>query len=1094
MAPQAVESSLEDSALKKSSRVLRLCGALVAALLFCIQLAPARAQSQSTLAQRIQKVISRPEFAHANFGIEFYSLDTGKVVYALNADKLFVPASTTKILTEGTLLAKLGADYRFHTRVYRTGSIDKHGTLNGDLILVASGDPNLSNRIQPDGTLAFVDHDHSYNGPALPGDPLAVIKELAKDVFAKGIRKIEGQVYVDATLLPDAGREGGTSVVMSSIMINDNVIDLVAKPGAKPGDPVQLTVSPPTGSIEFVNKLTTSEPGSQLKLGTSDPVTIANGIITVTLDGTIPAGSEPQTIAYPVPSPTMFASLAFNEALLAAGIPGKFEKNLSTPPILDFAHYQRFYTPENQVAEHVSPPLSEEIKVTLKVSQNLHAGMGSYLLGLLVAKNTKDPLHAGFVVENAFLTDAKLDLSGAAQGDGAGGDWADLFSPDFMVHYLTYWTTRPDYQVFFKALPILGKDGTLAKIQTSSPGAGHVFAKTGTFGSEDKLGGKMMLNGKGLAGYVITKEGKKLAFAAYVNHVSLAPDSEAAQQVAGQALGEIAAAAYDANLDAAASAGDYDLIIRNGHIIDGTGNPWYTADVAVSGDRLAAIGDLREAHAKREIDAKGRIVAPGFIDMLGQSEASLLIDNRSLSKLSQGITTEITGEGGSIAPQNEKTIAPQKPFLDHYKLTIDWTTLDGYFRRLEKQSTPLNIGTYVGSAQIREAVIGDDNRAPTPAELDQMKSLVEQAMKDGALGLSSALIYPPNIYAKTDELIALAQVASKYGGLYATHMRSEGASEMPALAEAIRIGREANLPVEIFHLKVSGKPRWGSMKNVVAAIQLARDSGLDITADMYPYTAGATALASALPPWAADGGVQKLLKRLKDPASRARIKKDLAGDHPDWENLFYDCGGAAGVLISSVQNPELKQFEGKTVDDVAKSWRKSPEDTLMDFVLADNAQTGAIYFMASEEDLRTGLSQPWTSIGLDAGEMSLDGPLYEAHTHPRAMGSMPRFLGRYVRDEHLLSLEAAIRKITSLPAQREHLESRGLLRPGYFADIAIFDPATVIDHATYTKPDQLSDGIDFTIVNGQVEYDHGKLTGSTAGRILRGRGWHPEAP
>jgi N-acyl-D-amino-acid deacylase len=536
--------------------------------------------------------------------------------------------------------------------------------------------------------------------------------------------------------------------------------------------------------------------------------------------------------------------------------------------------------------------------------------------------------------------------------------------------------------------------------------------------------------------------------------------------------------------------GDYDLIIRNGHIIDGTGNPWYAADVAVSGDRIAAIGDLHEAHAKRQIDAKGRIVAPGFIDMLGQSEISFLIDNRSLSKLSQGITTEITGEGGSIAPQNEKTIAPQKPFLDHYKLTIDWTTLDGYFRRLEQQGTPLNFGTYVGSAQVREAVIGDDDRAPTPVELEQMKSLVDQAMKDGALGLSSALIYPPNIYAKTDELIALAQVASKYGGLYATHMRSEGASEMPALAEAMRIGREANLPVEIFHLKVSGKPRWGGMKNVVAAIQLARDSGLDIAADMYPYTAGATALASALPPWAADGGVQKLLERLKDPATRARIKKELAGDHPDWENLFYDCGGAAGVLISSVQNPELKPFEGKTVEDVAKSWKKSPEDTLMDFVLADHAQTGAIYFMASENDLRTGLSQPWTSIGLDAGEMSLDGPLYEPHTHPRALGSMPRLLGHYVRDEHLLSLETAIRKITSLPAQREHLASRGILKPGYFADITIFDPATVIDHANFTKPDQLSDGIDFTIVNGQVEFDHGKLTGSTAGRVLRGRGWH----
>ena len=602
-----------------------------------------------------------------------------------------------------------------------------------------------------------------------------------------------------------------------------------------------------------------------------------------------------------------------------------------------------------------------------------------------------------------------------------------------------------------------------------------------------------MLNGKGLTGYVITKNGEKLAFAAYVNHVSLAPDPEAAQRVAGQALGEIAAAAYDANGNGVTSAGQYDLIIRNGHIIDGSGNPWYAADVAVSGDRIAAIGDLREAHAKREIDAKGRIVSPGFIDMLGQSELSLLLDNRSLSKLSQGITTEITGEGGSIAPQNEKTLAPMKPFLDRYHLTVDWTSLAGYFDRLEKQGTPLNIGTYVGSAQIREAVIGDDDRVPTAAELQQMKSLVEQAMKDGAFGVSSALIYPPNTYAKTDELIELAKVAAKYGGLYATHMRSEGASEMPALAEAIRIGREANLPVEIFHLKVSGKPRWGTMKNVVAAIQNARDSGIDIAADMYPYPAGATALASALPPWVADGGVQKLLERLKDPAIRSRIKKDLAGDHPDWENLYYDCGGASGVVIASAEKTELKQFAGKTLDDAAKIWKKSPEDALMDFVLADNAQTGAIYFMASEEDLRTGLSQPWTSIGLDAGEMSLDGPTYEPHTHPRAMGSMPRFLGHYVRDGHLLSLETAIRKITSLPAQREHLDSRGLLKPGHFADITIFNPETIIDHATFTKPDQLSEGIDYTIVNGQVEYENGKLTGVAAGRVLRGRGWLPVA-
>src|SRR5882724_9541569 len=1048
----------------------------------------ALAQQNSAIATSIQKVIDRPEFKRSNFGIEFYDLATGAAIYSLNADKMFTPASTTKILTEGALLAKLGKDFRFRTAVYRTASIDHKGKLKGDLIVVASGDPNLSNRIQPDNTLAFQDEDHSYGGPAVAGDPLTVIKDLAKQIRAKGIRRIDGRILIDTSLFPDGPREGGTNVVMSSIMVNDNVIDLIGSSDLKAGDPVDLKSSPQTSYIKFLNHLITSPAGTKPSFESPDFATNTDGSVSITLSGSLPVGITPLPASVAVPSPTKFAETVFREALSATGIQ---IKNSPASSVTDFSTFTRFYTAENQVAEHVSPPLSEEIKVTLKVSQNLHAGMGPYLLGALAGKDTKSPLDAGFRIEHDFLQSAKLDLSGAAQGDGAGGDWADLFSPDFMVHYLTYWSTRPDYQDFFKALPILGKDGTLAKIQTNSPGAGRVFAKTGTFGSEDRLGGKMMLNGKGLAGYVLTKDGKRLAFAAYVNHVSLAPDPEAAQHVAGQALGEIAAAAYDANLEASGGAGDYDLIIRNGHIIDGTGNPWYAADVGVSGDRVATIGDLHEAHAKREIDATGRIVAPGFVDMLGQSEVSLLLDNRSLSKLSQGITTEITGEGGSIAPQNEKTIAPQKLFLDQYKLTVDWTTLDGYFRRLEKQGTPLNIGTYVGSAQVREAVIGDDDRLPTPAELEQMKSLVEQAMKDGALGLSSALIYPPNIYAKTDELIALAQVASRYGGLYATHMRSEGASEMPALAEAIRIGREANLPVEIFHLKVSGKPRWGSMKNVVATIQLARDSGLDIAADMYPYTAGATALAAALPPWVADGGVQKLLERLKDPAVRARIKKELAGDHPDWENLFYDCGGPAGVLIASAENPDLKQFVGKTLADVAKAWKKSPEDTLMDFVIADKAQTGAIYFMASEEDLRIGLSRPWTSIGLDAGEMSLDGPLYEPHTHPRAMGSMPRFLGRYVRGEHLLSLECAIRKITSLPAQREHLENRGLLKSGYFADITIFDPATIIDHADFTKPDQLSEGIDFTIVNGQVEYDHGKLTGAMAGRVLRGRGWQP---
>lgn len=547
-----------------------------------------------------------------------------------------------------------------------------------------------------------------------------------------------------------------------------------------------------------------------------------------------------------------------------------------------------------------------------------------------------------------------------------------------------------------------------------------------------------------------------------------------------------------ARQDASAGGESYDVIIRGGHILDGTGNPWYAADIGIRGDKIAAIGKLGDATAKRTIDATGKIVAPGFIDMLGQSETSLLIDNRSLSKLSQGITSEITGEGGSIAPQDERTLAPMKPVLDQFHLTIDWTDLDGYFKRLEKNGTPLNLGTYVGAAQVREAVIGDDDRAPTADELKQMEDLVAQAMQQGAMGVSTALIYPPGHYAKTDELIALAKVASQYGGIYASHMRSEGQTEMQALDEALRIGREADLPVEIFHLKVSGKSRWGSMPKVIAKIQAARDSGLNVAASMYPYVAGATALASCLPPWVADGGTAKLLERLHDPADRRRIKAEMAADHPGWENLYFDSGGPSGVMISGVVDPDLKKYDGKTVAQMAAAEKKDPLDALFDFVIADNAQTGALYFIASEQDLQYGLKQPWTSIGLDANETSLDGPIFEPHNHPRAWGSMPRFLGHYVRDLHLVPLAEAIRKITSLPAEREHLVGRGLLKEGFFADVTIFDPKTIIDKATYQDPNQMSVGIDCVFVNGQLEFDDGKLTGITAGRALRGPGWREE--
>jgi PBP4 family serine-type D-alanyl-D-alanine carboxypeptidase len=508
--------------------------------------AGAQAQAPDTLDARIQKVMARPEFARSNFGIEFYDLDSGKAVYALNADKLFVPASTTKLLTEGTVLAKLGPDYRFHTNVYRTGPIDKKGTLKGNLILVASGDPNLSNRIQPDNTLGFMDDDHSYNGPALPGDPLAVIQDFAAQIAAKGIRKIEGRVYVDTSLMPDGEHEGGTGVTMSSIIVNDNILDLTATPGEKVGDPVALGVSPQTSYFHFVNAMTTGPGNSKLLFDTTDPAARPDGSWEITLSGNVPQGSGLHPFAYQIPLPTQFATTVLREALQAKGIEIKPKKTSAV--IKDFSSFQHFYNSEYQVAEHVSPPLSEEIKITLKVSQNLHAGMGPYFLGLFVAKNAKDPLAAGFKIEHAFLTDAKLDLSGASQGDGAGGDWADLFSPDFMCHYLAYWKTRADFSVLFNGLPILGKDGTLAKIQRDNPGAGHVFAKTGTYSTEDKLNSRLMLNGKGLAGYVQTKSGKMLAFAAYVNHTAMPEDPDSAQKIAGQALGEIAAAAYDAPL------------------------------------------------------------------------------------------------------------------------------------------------------------------------------------------------------------------------------------------------------------------------------------------------------------------------------------------------------------------------------------------------------------------------------------------------------------------------------------------------------------------------------------------------------------------
>jgi N-acyl-D-amino-acid deacylase len=1049
----------------------------------------ALAQSPDTLANRIQKIMDRPEFAHAHFGIKFASLDSGRILYQFDSDKLMVPGSTTKLLTEGTVLEVMGGDYRFHTRVYRTGEIKKNGALAGDLVIVASGDPNLSGRIQKDGALAFENEDHSYGGQDSKGlgDPLAVIRELTDQIQAKGIKRIEGKVLVDATLFPEGDHELGTGVVISPIVVNDNVIDVIATGGAKKGDPVTLQVAPKTAYVQIINQATTGDPGSKPTVSYGGEKANADGTHSVTLSGSLPGGKSSGMMAYPVPEPSRFAATLLVEVLREKGIAS------SIAPVgaaADFKSIAAHYKPENLVAEHVSPPMKEDVKITLKVSQNLHASVGPFLLGALIGRKDKQIDQAGFDLENEFLTKAGLDLRGAAQADGAGGN--ALYTPDFMVAYLTYVSKQKDFDDFHRGLPILGKDGTLYKIQVDSPAAGHVQAKTGTYVTYDALNKKLMVTGKGLAGYIQTTSGDNLAFAAYVNMVAVPmDDTEAAQQIAGQALGAIAAAAYDAPAAAPTPAqadNVYDTIIRNGKIIDGSGNPWIAGDIAIRGERIARIGRLEGAQAKRVIDAAGLVVSPGFIDMLGQSEAALLIDNRSLSKLSQGITTEITGEGGSIAPQNEVTVAALQPLLDHFHFKVDWTDLTGYFRRLKTTGSPLNIGTYVGSAQVRQAVLGDVDRAPTPEELEKMKALVATAMRQGAFGVSTALIYPPGHYAKTEELIELAKVASQYGGIYGTHMRSEGQSEPQAIEEALRIGREAHLPVEIFHLKVSGKTRWGSMPKIVGIIQAARDSGQDVTADMYPYIAGGTALASSLPPWVADGGLEKLLERLKDPATRQKIKLEMAADHPKWENLYFDSGGAAGVMVSGVNNDELKKYDGKTIAEITAEQKKAPLDALFDFILADKGQTGALYFMANEQDMQYALKQSWTSLCLDAGELSIDGPLFEPHSHPRAFGAMPRVLGHYVRDLHLLPLEQAIRKMTSLPAQREGLQSRGLLRDGYFADITIFDPGTIRDTATYSKPASLSDGVKYVFVNGQLEFADGKLTGITAGRALYGRG------
>ena len=535
----------------------------------------------------------------------------------------------------------------------------------------------------------------------------------------------------------------------------------------------------------------------------------------------------------------------------------------------------------------------------------------------------------------------------------------------------------------------------------------------------------------------------------------------------------------------------FDLVITHGHIIDGSGSPWYSGDVGIRDGRIAAIGNLAKAPSKRTIDAQGKVVAPGFIDMLGQSELTILVDPRLPSKIYQGVTTEITGEGGSAAPLNDSIVQNDKPAFAHYKITPDWRTFREYFARLEKQGMGINLASYVGATQVRRVVLGDADLQPTPAQLDQMKALVRAAMHDGAVGVSTSLEYAPAPYAKTAEIIALAAEAAPYGGIYATHMRSEGDSVMESIDETVRIGREAHIPVEIWHLKVAGKNNWGRMPDVVSRINAARAGGADITADTYAYPAWSNSFSAFIPPWAHDGGDAKLIERLKDPAMRARIRRDMLSPSKDWDNEWDEIPGPEAVIICAVQNPTLLPMQGKTLAEVAKLWNKDPIDAVFDFLIEDKAFTEIAAFGMSEPDVLLALQQPWVSVDNDSSGTSPEGLLGHEHPHPRAYGTFPRVLRKYVREEKKLGLEEAIRKFSALPAQRMRLTDRGVLKSGMWADVVVFDPNKIHDLATFDEPNQLSEGMEYVLVNGIAVIDGGKMTGALPGKVLRGAGYGP---
>jgi N-acyl-D-amino-acid deacylase len=533
---------------------------------------------------------------------------------------------------------------------------------------------------------------------------------------------------------------------------------------------------------------------------------------------------------------------------------------------------------------------------------------------------------------------------------------------------------------------------------------------------------------------------------------------------------------------------DFDLIIRGGTVYDGTGAEPRQADVAIRGDRIAGVGDFKSAKAKTVVDAKGLAVAPGFINMLSWSTESLIQDGRSQSEIRQGVTTEIMGEGESMGPVNDRVREHMLRAQSDIKYDIKWNTLAEYLQYLEKRGISCNVASFIGATTIREYVVGFEDKPPTPQQLDQMRELVRKEMEAGALGIGTSLIYPPAFYAKTEELIELCKVAAKYQGKYISHMRSEGSRLLEALDELIRISREANIPAEVYHIKASGRENWGKEDQLLAHIEQAQKEGLKITADMYTYMAAGTGLDACLPPWTEDGGYPALFKRLRDPATREKIKAEVQKPTNSWENLYLDAGGPEHILLVAFKSDKLKPLTGKTLAEVAKMRGKDPIDTAMDLIAEDESRIGTIYFLMSEDNVKKEVAKPWISFGSDEASQAPEPPFTKSNPHPRAYGNFARVLGKYVRDEKIIPMKEAIRRLSGLPATNLGLDHRGFLKEGMFADVVVFDPATITDHATFEKPHQYATGVKHVFVNGVQVLKDGEHTGAKPGRALWGPG------